>query len=155
MSREVLRQICALLGVSWTIVNGRVFFVPQEGYIEGDTIILNSDTGLIGIPEQTADGIIVRCLLNPKIFVGRRIRIDNTTINQARHSLSYTGVVQNSLLPSIAADGYYRVLAIDYSGDTRGQEWYCTLTCIGLDATVPLTQAARGRVISTTGGTAP
>jgi hypothetical protein len=29
--------------------------------------------------------------------------------------------------------GTYKILLMNYSGDTRGLNWYCELTCIGLD----------------------
>jgi hypothetical protein len=153
MTRDVLRQVCAMLGLSWSIQNLVLTFIPQQGYLAGNTVELSANSGMVGIPEQTQEGIMVRCLLNPQIYVGGLIRITNKTVNQARLNLSYLGEVQNAQLPNIDEnDGEYRVLAIDYTGDNRGQEWYCDLTCLTLDATLPLGQAARGRVISTTSG---
>jgi hypothetical protein len=33
-------------------------------------------------------------------------------------------------LPSVAADGAYKVLGISYEGDSRGNPWYMDLTCL-------------------------
>ena len=51
------------------------------------------------------------------------------------------------LVPPLDSVGIYRILAIDYSGDTRGQNWYCDLACMALDSTVPIAQGNRGRVL--------
>lgn len=147
MTRDVLRQVGQMLGCSWSISHGVITFIPEESYLQGNAVVLTSSTGLIGLPEQTQDGIMIKCLINPQITVGRMVTINNTLVNKANYNLSYTGVVNNALLPSVANDGNYRVLAIDYSGDTRGQDWYCILTCISLDGTLPISQAARGRVL--------
>ena len=149
MAREVLRDICGQLGIAWSIQHNLLTFIPTESYLEGDTVVLTSVTGLIGIPEQTQDGVMIACLLNPKLNIGRRIWINNAQVNKQRYSLAYTGEVQNRQidLVSVAADGYYRILAIDYTGDTRASQWYCILTCLALDDVLPLAQAAKRRVL--------
>lgn len=157
MTRETLRHVATLIGCTWSIQQGQLLFIPQLSYLQGDTVIVTSASGMINLPEQTEGGVIVRCLINPSLGIGRLIWINNKQINQGRYSLAYLGEVQNAQLDlvSIKGDGYYKILAIDYEGDTRGQAWYCTLTCIDIDGTIPLSQAARGRVIDTGGGAAP
>jgi hypothetical protein len=149
MARDVLRRVAQLIDCEWSIQNRVLTFTPRRGYIEGEIVVLTAKTGLVGLPEQTQDGIMARCLLNPNIAPGRRVRLDNSSVQQARFDLSYTGETRNALLPSIASDGLYRVLVIDWTGDTRGQEWYSELTLVSLDPTgvFPLSQVARGRVL--------
>ncbi len=48
------------------------------------------------------------------------------------------------LLPQTDADGQYRVLVVDHVGDTRGSEFYSRVTCVGIDAPVPMGLIARG-----------
>lgn len=155
MAREVLRQIANLIDCDWSILNRVLTFTPRKGYVEGDIIVLTARSGLVGLPEQTQDGVQARCLLNPRILIGRRVMIDNKSVQQTRFDLSYTGEVRNSMIPKISADGLYRVLSIDYAGDTRGQEWYCDLVLLTLDPTSPqpIAQVARGRF--TPEGSAP
>lgn len=145
MARDVMRAAAAWAGCNWSIVNGQITFTPVGGYVEGEAVVLTAYTGMVGMPEQTQDGIMVRCLLNPRIFPGRRIKLDNDSIQQARLNLSYTGELQNEQLPPLQNDGFYRVVAVDWVGDTRGQEWYNELTCLSIDPTamVPISQASR------------
>lgn len=45
--------------------------------------------------------------------------------------------------PRDVHDGLYRILSITFSGDTRGTDWYATLSCVGIDDTsqLPLDEA--------------
>jgi len=141
MSRAFLRNEAQTWGASWSIQNGIVQIIPKEGYLPTQVVVLNGQTGLIGRPEQTVDGIRARCLINPKIKVGGRVQIDNDAINQTlRQDPNSAPVPYNQwaglqLLANIAADGIYRVYVIEYDGDTRGQEWYADLTLLAIDST--------------------
>lgn len=47
-----------------------VHIVPDDKYIQ-EAIVLNANTGLIGMPQQTMGaGVNVRCLINPNIKLG-------------------------------------------------------------------------------------
>ncbi|MDI3308517.1 MAG: hypothetical protein QJR07_15605, partial [Acetobacteraceae bacterium] len=123
MARDVLREIAAELDMTWYIENGQIIFLPKNGYIPGEAVVLNSASGLIGMPEQTIGGIEARCLLNPRIHVGRLVHINNRDINEGRISLARTdgAAFGNHLLlhgeARIADDGFYRVLCADHIGD--------------------------------------
>lgn len=146
MARVVLRQLTRSIGSTWNISNGQVNIVPTEGYLPGEAVVLSHLTGLIGIPEQTENGVKVRALLNPKIVVGGLIQIDQDSVNkQVQRSPeaapvpfnSYTGV---QLLASITADGLYRVFVAEFTGDTRGQNWYVDITALSIDRSTDLVQ---------------
>lgn len=149
MVRDVLRQVANVIGCNWSIQNRVLTFTPLTGYIEGDAVVLTSRTGLVRYPEQTQDGITATCLLNANLSIGRRVKIDNKSVQQARFDLSYLGEARNAMLPSIATDGMYRVLSVDWQGDTHGSEWYSLLTLLSLDPTaeLPISQAQRGRIL--------
>jgi len=145
MVRDLLRQIGQATNTAWSIQGGKLQMVKNDGFIPGAPFVLNSTTGLIGRPEQTLDGIIVRCLLNPKIRPGTRLKIDQKSINQAAFSAAYTAEVTNSMIPGLATDGIYKVLFVDEDGDTRGPPWYTTATCIkAAGGTLPIGLAQRG-----------
>ena len=42
--------------------------------------------------------------------------------------------------PKLDRDGFYRILKAEFTGDTRGPDWYADLVTIGIDDTtsVPL-----------------
>lgn len=128
---------------TWFVQDGKINFVPRRGYLPGEAIKLNTETGLIGVPEATIEGIMVKCLLNPKIKVGHRVQIDNKLINTLSpiKSLETGGFPTFRSQPTFPAraseDGIYRVLVVEHSGDNRGSEqsdWFSNLTCLALDA---------------------
>ncbi len=140
MARDLLRQVTLSAGAVWSIQNGQVQIIDHKKPVPGSALVLNSRTGMISIPTQTEDGIIVQSLLNPILKVHTHVQIAQDAINQAERdngltaqgldvnekniNLSYTG--------KIAEDGLYRVLFLQRDGDTRGIEWTDTATCIAI-----------------------
>lgn len=144
MARDHLRDIAFATDTAWSIQNGQLQFVANTGSLPGEAIDLNSASGLIGFPEQTQDGIQVKCLLNPQIKIGGLIKINNADIQQAQLNLSIQGAAQNAFLPSIADDGLYRVIVCEHSGDTRGNEWYSDIIAIAMGQGVTPGLVSRG-----------
>lgn len=146
MARDYMHTLAASGGSTWSIQNGKVNVVPLDGYLPGQAVVLTSSTGLVGIPEQTADGLKVRCLLNPRIVPGCLIQIDNKSVNQTLQSnpngapVPYNKWAGLQLLASITADGYYRVYVAEHDGDTRGTQWYSDLVCLSVN---PATQKVK------------
>lgn len=128
--RNLLRYIADTNSLDYGIHGGEVQWTPQSAYRPGDAVVLNTHTGLIGFPQQTENGVTVRCLLNPSIGIGTRIQIDNQAVLQAPLSFQYTSL---NTQPSIGADGFYKVLYIDHIGDTRGNPWYSEMVCLATD----------------------
>jgi hypothetical protein len=139
MARALLRQEVEAQGATWHIEGGRVHVTPLTGYRAGEAVVLSALTGLVGLPEQTNEGLLAKCLLNPRIVVGGLVKIDNKTINQMLQQNpnaapvafnSYTGL---QLLATVAADGLYRVFVAEHEGDTRGAQWHTHLTCLAVN----------------------
>lgn len=139
MARDTMRKESNSQAATWSIQNGKVQVLPLQGYLPNEAVVLNSLTGLIGIPEQTDQGLRARCLLNPKIVIGALVKIDqksvNTTLQQNPNAApvpfnQYAGV---QLLANITEDGIYRVYVAEHSGDTRGHEWYTDLVMLAVD----------------------
>ncbi len=139
MARYQLRVATQSVGATWSIQGGKVTVVPKAGYKPNEVVVLNGQTGLIGRPEQTVDGIRARCLINPNIQIGGRVQIDNDAINQTLQAdpdaapIPFNQWAGLQLFANIAADGIYRVYVIEHEGDTRGQEWYSDLTLLAID----------------------
>lgn len=139
MAMAHLDQLTITTGTTWAIRGGKVSVIPLTGYLPGEAVVLNSQTGLIEQPEATQEGIKVRCLLNPKIRVGTRVQIANYLINSVSNRGALVPSYDNPFagaFASVTDDGFYRVLVIEYEGDSRGQPWYQELTCLAVDATV-------------------
>jgi len=139
LSRARLRELAITQRASWSVSNGKVNVIPLDSYKPGDVVELNSATGLVGIPEQTEQGLRFRCLLNPRIEPGVAIRINNSSINQTLQQnptaapVPYNKYVGLQLLATIANDGLYRVFVAEHSGDTRGNEFYTNVTALAIN----------------------
>lgn len=149
MAKQLIRSEVQSVGATWSIQNGKVNIISLTKYLPGEAIVLTSSTGLIGRPEQTQDGIVAKCLLNPKIQVGGLVKIDNNSINQTSFtnngSQDSQGIPYNTwagfqMLADISADGTYRVFVAEHEGDTRGTPFYTTLTLLSVD---PVTQTCK------------
>lgn len=139
MSRDELRKMATNTSCSWSIQDGKVNMVPLVCYMPGEAVVITSETGMVGLPEQTQDGIKVRCLLNPSIKIGQRIQLDNKSIQGFRFGLGVSQQTQNLTNESSIktnSDGFYYVMQIDHSGDTRGNTWYSDIFCLAVDATI-------------------
>lgn len=138
--KNELRALAATQDCTWSIQDGKLTFIPKTGYIPGAPVLITPSTGLIGVPEQTQNGLMVRVLLNPNIKIGQTIKLDSTDVNQLRYGLDTQSVAQNLTLSQGAAklnaDGLYYVMRAEHFGDTRGTPWYSDLTCLAVDATV-------------------
>lgn len=139
MARDEMRKISNSHQATWSIQNGKVQVLPLQGYLPDEAVVLNSLTGLIGLPEQTEEGLRVRSLLNPRIQIGGLIKVDQKAVNQTLQQNpnaapipfnQYAGV---QLLANISADGTYRVYVAEHSGDTRGNMWFTDMICLAVD----------------------
>ena len=157
MARDLLRQVALSAGATWSIHGGKVDMLDHSKPVQSDgPVVLNSSTGLIGWPQQTENGIVVRCLINPAIKIHTQIQIDQASINPAERDNTFSGGFgevgsHNTNLNNtgqIAADGLYRVLYLEVECDTRGQPWYQTLTCLATAATANQGQIESGMVTS-------
>jgi hypothetical protein len=128
---------------NWSIQGGKLQLVAYHGYLQSEVVEINGKTGMIGYPEQSQDGIRVKCLLNPRLICNTRIRLNNGDIDVEELQLGQSEVGANIAgsplgRPLIAeADGLYRILVLEHSGDTRGQEYYSTMICIALAQETP------------------
>jgi hypothetical protein len=132
MARKVLRDVTQSTDTTWSIQDGLLQVLPGTGYLPGADVVLTSATGLIGSPEQTNDGIKARCLINPRLKIGGRVKLDNASIQTAKKDLKLGAFDKSAKLDR---DGWYRILKAEFTGDTRGSDWYADLLCIGLDDT--------------------
>lgn len=124
MARDHLRSEASTIGANWTISDGHLDVIADAGYKDGDIPVINSGTGMIGVPEQTEIGISVRCLLNPALKQNMRVQLDNASIRQYQMQADIYGQAYAPFIPAISADGIYKVLFVNHHGDTRGQDWY-------------------------------
>lgn len=138
MARDYLATVAQSTQTLWSIQDGALQMVPETSYVPGSIPVINANTGMIGMPEQTQNGIRVRMLLNPSIKIGRLIRLDNSSIQRYEYSLSSDQQAANrgtALQNKINGDGFYYVMTSEIWGDTRGNDWYTEVICLAVDAT--------------------
>ena len=135
MARAYMRDTARRTGTAWSFQKGKMQMVPASGYLPGEAVVLSAGTGLIGTPKANDKGIEIKCLFNPRLRIGGRVRLDN-----AGGAGLKAGAGRE---PRDVHDGLYRILSITFSGDTRGTDWYATLSCVGIDDTsqLPLDEA--------------
>ena len=133
--KAYIRDMATTLNSSWSIRDGELFITQQDGYIPGQIIVLNSATGLVGVPEATENGIEIRCLINPRLFIGGLVALNNGDLVDSTilNNVGFPGYKTQSFVAAKADDGQYRILTLQHEGDTRGQAWYSTMTCLKLD----------------------
>jgi len=143
-AKNYLRNIAQSTNKAWSIQDEKITFIPKKSFLPGEMVVLTSKTGMIGTPQQTNEGVNIKCLLNPLIKIGSRVKIDNKSIAQYKINLSVPLSPENIPAP-LTADGVYYVLVAEHTGDTRGIEWYTSLICLNMDiSTNPINQVQTG-----------
>lgn len=146
MARDVMRELAMNTGTAWSIQDGKLQMVPETAYMEGEIPVITSATGMIGLPEQTQNGIHVRVLINPNIKIGQAIKLDNKSIQGYRFGLGIGQQASNLMTEQSIktnSDGLYYVMIADHIGDTRGEAWYSDLLCLAIDAAIPASYIPR------------
>lgn len=91
-----LDTLCEANDLEWSIQNESIQIIPRKSNINTGIIVLNSKTGLIGIPEKTDQGVEFKTLLMPSILPGKTVKIESKFIN-----------------------GLFKIQRVDHVGDTR------------------------------------
>jgi hypothetical protein len=141
-ARDVLRDIAISSKSTWSIQKEKITFVARKSYLPGQIINITSTSGLISFPQQTNDGVNVKCLLNPNLQPSRRIKLENDSILQQKLNLDQIAAARgdtkaiNNIKPrNLSADGVYYVLVLEHIGDTWGNDWYSNMVCLTTDTT--------------------
>ncbi|MBS0416681.1 MAG: hypothetical protein JSR66_03135 [Proteobacteria bacterium] len=149
MTKDELYDFCEAYDLTASIQDGKLTFIPNQGYIPGKAVVISPQTGLLSVPEQTQNGIECAVLLNPNIKIGQLVQLQNTAINQLRYGVDLGSQGANYQLTKtvkLNAQGLYYVLAADHVGDTRGPPWETKLTLLSVDAQIPQSQISRTNI---------
>lgn len=153
MSSDAMQGIADTNSFDWGYTaSGLVAIRKDQSYDPNEeVVVLNAKTGMLGRPMLTVDGVEVESLLLPRADIGTLIQIDNRTIQRQSYDTTVsTGAVQSNMAVTDAmtsADGLYRVVGREHSGDTRGNEWKTKLICFGVNAAqTPLTPTSLNNI---------
>ena len=109
-ARDVLSRVSRNNDADWSVQDGALLMLPKNKALESDGFVLSKDTGMIGAPEETNDGLKVACLLNPALRIGSLIRIE-------------------SILKHFNGD--YKITELTHSGDYLSDQWQSNIVCVG------------------------
>ncbi len=105
-----LTRITRSLGLEWSIQDGTLQFLSTGKALESAAVLVSDTTGMVGSPNLDHKGRLnVRTLMIPDVFPGRKIELDAAELQ-----------------------GFYRVEACKYTGDTAGTDWYIDLDAVRL-----------------------
>lgn len=96
-------------GFYWNVQNGVMEVIPSDGYV-GGMVILSQDTGLVGVPTITDNGVRAKALLNPEIRPNRRVQI------------------KSKILEMNGEGGVYRVSQANFTGNNMDGEFLVEIT---------------------------
>jgi hypothetical protein len=119
--KDYLRTIAYENNANFYIEDNQVYLIRSSDIPSGSEVVLTPKTGLIGYPQQVNNGVEIKCLLNPKIKLETIVKIDNSSIRLMKAQ-------RGQLITPLDADGLYQVIKVIHTGDTRGDEWYTTVT---------------------------
>lgn len=106
-SKEILDQLVDEAGAEWSVQNGALQILKPSKGTKDDVVVISKETGLINVPIKREEGIEVHCLIQPKLYPGRRIQLISSTFN-----------------------GIYRVRKANFDGDTHEGDWMAKLECL-------------------------
>lgn len=151
-AKEYLSDIAATTDQQWAIQDEKINFTPTKTYLPGEIVLVTDETGMIGAPQQTNEGVNVKMLLNPRIIPGGRIHLDNENIQLQKLNLEQIALakgdvqaINNLFPPRLNSNGYYYNLVLEHTGDTRGIEWYTSVVCLNIDVSANPLNSIQGQ----------
>lgn len=109
--RELLHKIAKNNDAQWSIQDGQMTVLPKDKVLaDNEGFVLSQETGMVGSPEKTDDGLSLACLCNPSLRIGGLVRVQSIMSEY---------------------NGDYKITELSHEGDFLGDDWYSQITCIG------------------------
>lgn len=103
---QELTRLCSSAGLSWSVQDGVLQLLAVGRALSRVAVELSPDTGLVESPEKGKGGTVkARALLLPDLVPGRLVSLRSEVVT-----------------------GTLRVEEVECTGDTRGDDWYASLT---------------------------
>ena len=114
MTRAILDKLTEGLGLEWSIQDGNLLVTERGGSLLTSLVILEEDTGLVGVPKKTTKGVEFTSLLNPKIVVKSKVSVISKFVT-----------------------GIFVANKVTHEGDTHGSKWETQVEGVGLGLSLP------------------
>jgi len=106
---RALDDICRSADLEWSIQDGVLQILDRGKALESQAVLLSSDSGLLGSPTIDHKGIVsFKALIQPDLRPGHKVAFDTMAFKATKG---------------------YRIQEVDYTGDTKGTEWFATGKC--------------------------
>lgn len=124
-AKALLKDLLKQVGMEFHIQDGEINILTPNKTDQQLAVEITPETGLIGFPTKTPQGVDFISLLNPGLRPGRAVKIESKQFQGAFGSQS--GVASNSLVHSGAV---VRVRRVVHEGDTDEGNWYSKTECV-------------------------
>ncbi len=151
LARKFMEGVARTTQSVWSIQDGKAVLWPETSYNPGDIPVISPQTGLVGLPEQTSNGITARMLLNPSVKIGTLIQLKNEAIQLYEYSPDIKQQSENGNIEMQSAlndEGLYYVMLAEHWGDTRGNDWHTEVVCLAADVTAFRSFVRQGEVVA-------
>lgn len=108
-AKKVLNNIVRSAGLIWSVQDGVLQLQEPQKALNTPAVLLSSSTGLVGSPTQAA----------PER--GKRSTVNAVSLIQP---LLYPGA---KVVLEAMVEGTFEITEVDYTGETRGNDWYANL----------------------------
>ena len=109
------------------------------------------ESGLVGTPKYTDNGIIIKTLLDPRIKPATLVKIDNSLIQRTliqfdpqmntKQNSQGSSNEQKNQKTMFDEDGEYEALCVTHQGDTWGDTWTTEIIGLSRNGRVPIASA--------------
>ncbi|MDR0489701.1 MAG: hypothetical protein LBH28_00445 [Oscillospiraceae bacterium] len=134
---DYMRQFAKNEEALFFIDDGKINLIKAADPPRGEVVSLSPESGLIGTPEMSEDGIKGKCLLNPMLKLNGLVHIDNSNV-ELTTGFSLAANVSGGGLST----GIYKIIQFTHTGDTRGNDWYTDFVGIAQPGIEPVTGAS-------------
>lgn len=134
---DYMRQFAKNEDALFFIDDGKINLVKAADPPRGQVVSLSPNSGLIGTPELSEDGIKGKCLLNPMIKLNGLVHIDNQYVEMSSNFALASHVSGGGF-----STGIYKIIQFTHTGDNRGNDWYTDFIGIAQPGMVPVTGAS-------------
>lgn len=131
------RQIARNNGAQMFMFKDQLNMCHPTDTPQGEAILINEDTGLVGTPTQSEYGVNFRCLLNPQIVLAsppKWVVVDLSRISVVQLKAQYG---TDKMVPVMPVDGQFQIGGVRHTGDTRGDSWYTDVVGYALTGKMP------------------
>jgi hypothetical protein len=98
---DIMSDFCRSVGLAWSVQNGALQVTQLGQPVQGQAVLVNAQTGLVGSPTVDTDGLLrLRTLMIPDLFPGTKLSMDSVTVK-----------------------GGFAVTYVETIGDTFGNDW--------------------------------